>query len=455
MMKKLGLHNCIIAIALLISACSTTKKSSQTANFNNTNSINTSSNAISVNPQDALLNSADLSGAHIGISVYDPSNKTYLYNYQGDKYFIPASNTKIMSCYVAMKYLGDSLVGLRYVDKGNGMVEVEANADPSFLYPDFPKQPVYEFLKKQKTVLLTNQNWNAKGWGRGWSWDDYESDYMAQRSMMPIYGNVVVFKKGNKAVASVNYFQQLVKNETVINDGLFDIKREIGANHFTVVPATKTFTGTDIPFYTDDTLLLTNLLRDTLKTNVKLSNFKLNRLPDVVKIHTQPTDSLLKIMMHRSDNFFAEQCLLMASNELLGEMNTAKLIDTILKTDFKGLPQKPKWVDGSGLSRYNLFSPQDFITVLDKMRNEFAWNRITTIFSSGGNGTISGYYKNSAGKIYAKTGTLSNNVALSGYLITQKGNTLLFSILVSNHTGNVSNIRKSVEQFLNTVMENQ
>ncbi len=37
-----------------------------------------------------------------------------LYNYQGDKYFVPASNTKIPTCYAAMKYLGDSLVGLKY-----------------------------------------------------------------------------------------------------------------------------------------------------------------------------------------------------------------------------------------------------------------------------------------------------------------------------------------------------
>ena len=34
-------------------------------------------------------------------------------------------------------------------------------------------------------------------------------------------------------------------------------------------------------------------------------------------IKTQPTDSLLKPMMHRSDNFFAEQSLLMVSNERL------------------------------------------------------------------------------------------------------------------------------------------
>ena len=51
-----------------------------------------------------------------------------------------------------MKYLGDSLVGLRYVNKENGTVEVEANGDPSFLHPDFRFQPVYDFLKKQNSI---------------------------------------------------------------------------------------------------------------------------------------------------------------------------------------------------------------------------------------------------------------------------------------------------------------
>lgn len=408
-----------------------------------------------MSPMDSLLQSTDLMGAHIGIAVYDPSAKTYLYQHQSDKYFIPASNTKILSCYVAMKYLGDSLVGLRYVDKGNGTVEIEASGDPSFLHPDFPNQPVYEFLKKQKNILLTHQNWKSKGWGMGWSWDDYESDYMAQRSMMPIYGNTVQFKKSSKPTASPAYFQQLLKIDPSIVGANYSIRREIGANQFMAIPSKSTFAGTDMPFYTDDKEIIAQLLRDTLKTEVKSVEFKVERWPDVVKIHTQPIDSLLKIMMHRSDNFFAEQCLLMAGNELLGEMNTPKLIDTILKTNFKDLPQKPKWVDGSGLSRYNLISPEDLIHVLDKLRNEFAWNRLTNIFASGGNGTLGSYYKNSPGKIYAKTGTLSNNVALSGYLITQKGKTLLFSVLVSNHTGNVGNIRRSVEQFLNNVMANQ
>src|SRR5690242_11491808 len=64
----------------------------------------------------SIINKPDLTSAHIGICIYDPSKNKWLYNYHGNKYFIPASNTKIMSCYAAMKYLGDSLIGLRYLE---------------------------------------------------------------------------------------------------------------------------------------------------------------------------------------------------------------------------------------------------------------------------------------------------------------------------------------------------
>ena len=138
----------------------------------------------------------------------------------------------------------------------------------------------------------------------------------------------------------------------------------------------------------------------------------------------------------------------MVSNTQLGYMNDEKIIDTLLKTDFKDLPQKPRWVDGSGLSRYNLFTPQDFVAILNKMKNEFVMERIKGILPTGGQGTISSYYKADSGYIYAKTGTLSGVISLSGYLYTIKNKLLIFSILVNNHQASATDIRKAEEKFL-------
>ena len=79
-------------------------------------------------------------------------------DYQSDKYFVPASNTKLFSLYAGMKYLGDSIEGISYTEDDTALF-VFAMGDPSFLHPDFQSQPVFDFLKKtnKKIYLVCHQ----------------------------------------------------------------------------------------------------------------------------------------------------------------------------------------------------------------------------------------------------------------------------------------------------------
>lgn len=404
-----------------------------------------------------ILGNPDFASAHIGISLYDPSTGKYIYDHQGDKFFVPASNTKILTCYAAMKYLGDSLVALRYIHFENTGTVIEPAGDPTFLHPDFKYQPAYDFLRSRKSLVIIPGNFQTSALGFGWAWDDYNSDYMVERSAMPIYGNLVRFTPAGNIQASPSYFRASLKEPGFRTNGDFSIRRDIASNTFSIRSANTKFAGTAIPLYTREANLLQKLLSDTLHTTVGVdredSDIGFDRTIST-KVFSQPTDSMLAIMMHRSDNFFAEQTLLMVSNEKLGLMNSSRIIDTLLKTALSGLPQKPRWVDGSGLSRYNLVSPQDFVWVLNQMRNEFKWERIQAILPTGGEGTLSSYYKNYAGRIYAKTGSLSNHLALSGYITTKKGKLLIFSVLVNAEMAPAANIRKGVEKFLTGIMDN-
>jgi D-alanyl-D-alanine carboxypeptidase/D-alanyl-D-alanine-endopeptidase (penicillin-binding protein 4) len=407
-----------------------------------------------------VLDAKALQTAHVGISIFEPATNKYLYNYQGDKYFVPASNTKIPTCYAAMKYLGDSLVGLRYQLQGD-LISVQPSGDPTFLHPDFKEQPVYSFLKGQKNNINFFDIAATTGLGNGWSWNDYDQYYMTERSTMPIYGNLVRFKTGS-AIASNE--DSIPPFHIEISPGYFKDKTQIGnagwqkakginvirsyGNNTFVILSNGSSKNVEMPF-TETRTIIYKLLSDTIHTMVLPFGMNKKRFPST--IHSQPTDSLLKPMMHRSDNFFAEQSLLMVSNEMLGIMNDEKIIDTLLKTDFKDLPQKPRWADGSGLSRYNLFTPQDFVSILNKMKNEFGMERIKVILPTGGEGTISSYYKADSGYIYGKTGTLSGVVAFSGYLYTKKGKLLIFSTLINNHQASATEVRKAIEKFLQGV----
>jgi serine-type D-Ala-D-Ala carboxypeptidase/endopeptidase (penicillin-binding protein 4) len=444
-----------LLLPVIFSSCSITKQISKQANT-------------------ILLKDTAISSGHIGISIYEPATNKYWYNYDATKYFIPASNTKLFTLYAGMKYLGDSLVGLRYETQDN-YTNIIGAGDPTFLHPDFKNQAVFDFLKKAGNLnyLIRGYSLSFSPMGKGWAWDDYQSDYTAERSEMPIYGNVAKFYMQGDTVAvtpPVFFNSNLKHSNSTLKNGAgswFSIGRSSDDNsfyprHSSSMYSNKTkFTYQFVPFktilnadYSVENRMFIRLLNDTLNKKIgDWSTFHATIPQFKNVIHSQPSDSLFKPMMHRSDNFFAEQTLLMVSNEHLGFMNDEKIIDTILKLDLKDISQRPKWVDGSGLSRYNLFTPKSFVYLLNKMKNEFGLDRMKNILPTGGEGTLSSYFKKDAGFIYAKTGTLSNNCALSGYLITNKGRLLIFSVLANNYITGATPVRKAVEQFLQQLRE--
>jgi D-alanyl-D-alanine carboxypeptidase/D-alanyl-D-alanine-endopeptidase (penicillin-binding protein 4) len=232
----------------------------------------------------------------------------------------------------------------------------------------------------------------------------------------------------------------------------------MASNQFLVQPTAGNTTLEEIPYRTSNwttapLVLEASLLSEALggtKVIALDAAGETNAPATATKVYSRPLDSLLKPLMHRSDNFYAEQALLMVGKGLHQSFDDKKTIAYLLANDLSDLAQKPTWVDGSGLSRYNLFTPENFTSILHKMYKAYSFERLQNIFPTGGEagGTLSSNYKNLNGKIFAKTGTLSGQVALSGYLITKKGKTLIFSVLVNNHTTTASNVRKAVEQFI-------
>ncbi|MDI9365563.1 MAG: D-alanyl-D-alanine carboxypeptidase [Flavobacterium sp.] len=457
-----------VAVIILVQiGCTSTRKSAiksqnmylDTNPFGNANQLPTVYDIA----RSTIFSDSNFATAHVGISIYNAATQQYLYNYQGDKYFVPASNMKLFTCYAAMKNLGDSLVGLKYSNVGSteNLIFISPTADPTFLHPDFKNQPAYDFLRKDSNYrfALNYEFWQENALGKGWAWDDYNSDYMAERSVFPIYGNLIRIINTPK-----NTLQIIPRVNLEVSDGShvsynykigdnFTYYRSKIENRIYGKPSNSKFIHAEIPFITSTSTSI-QFLKDTIRPlHMTFTISPIGVKLAINIIHSQPTDSLLKPMMHNSDNFFAEQTLLMVSNQKLGVMNEEQIIDTLLKTDFKGLPQKPRWVDGSGLSRYNLITPQDFVWVLNKMKTDFSWQRITTILPTGNQGTLTNYYKNLARNIFAKTGTLSGQVALSGYLITKRGETFVFSVLVNNHQTTATAIRRGVEKFLTQVYE--
>jgi len=408
-----------------------------------------------------VLNDSSLKTAHVGISIYEPAANKYWFNYQGEHYFTPASNTKIPTCYAAMRYLGDSLEGALKMETDTAIF-ILPTGDPTLLHPDFKNQPVISFLKNAtKKIYITDLLWKDHPLGSGWSWDDYNDSYMAERSPMPVYGNIIKWTQENNGIdPSVVYSTPEVNWQVdfdTAQSSNFFVQRSVAENHYTITEGKEKLKEQEVPFVTNGISAALELLPDTIHKTISLATgyqrLFLDRSVRETTIHSQPTDSVLKPMMHRSDNFFAEQVLLMVAHKFNISMSDERVIDTLLKTIFKDLPQKPGWVDGSGLSRYNLFSPKDLVFILNKMKNDFGMERIKNLFPSGNEGTLANYYVSESGFIFAKTGTLSGVIALSGFLYTKKNKLLIFSVLVNNHNSSGTRVRRAVEKFIHTIRE--
>ncbi|HRE50919.1 MAG TPA: D-alanyl-D-alanine carboxypeptidase/D-alanyl-D-alanine-endopeptidase [Flavitalea sp.] len=406
-----------------------------------------------------LLEDPELSAAHIGISVYDVSSGKDIYNYQGDKFFVPASNTKIMTCYAAMKYLDSVVPGVRYYEDDTA-VYLRPTGDPSLLHRDFMYQPVIEFLQRQtKKIYISDAGWKNKPFGPGWAWDDYNDAYMTEKNALPVYGNTIRWVQERMsntpggADSSVSVYSDpeiywKVKFMPDTADKGFSVMRDRDQNIFSITQGREKYKMAETPFVVNGIQSALELLRDTIGKDIFMAEAPLVLPSEWQTISSCPIDSLLRPMMYRSDNFIAEQLLSVVSESQLGVMDDETIIEALLTKEFAGFARKPEWVDGSGLSRYNLFTPKSLVYLLNKMRTEFGMERIKTVFPSGGDGTLTGLYLKQRGALYAKTGTLSGVVALSGYLYAKDKKLLVFSVVVNNFNGKASVVRRKIERFI-------
>lgn len=401
--------------------------------------------------RDLVANSPVFRQSHAGFALYDLEKQETVGEYQSDRYFVPASNTKLFTLYAGLCLLGDSIPALRYTTTGDSLI-FWGTGDPNLLHPDMPSSGVFDALKNWRGHLLYYpHSYIGKRLGPGWSWGDYADSYQAELSALPLYGNVVRFSNSN---VSPRIFKDSLRTAGWSDE--FKLSRdEFNNSFFSTGWPTKSFTE-DVPYRTSPGLNA-RLLADTLKREVRL----IHKLRPGVSYRTLkglPIDTLYRRMMHVSDNMFAEQVMLMCASHLdtnnLG-FESKQSIDYVKKHLLMDLPDEPIWEDGSGLSRYNLFTPRSIIKLLQKIYDKVPdQQRLFGMMAVGGKaGTIKNQYKSKEPFVFAKTGSLSNVYCLSGYLKTKKGKILLFSMMNNNYIVKTAEIRREVERILTEIHE--
>ncbi|MEQ6122072.1 D-alanyl-D-alanine carboxypeptidase [Reichenbachiella sp. MALMAid0571] len=429
----------IILTVLLLSACTVIKTKMATSVV-----------------KKSVAKSALFNSHFTGFVLYDPKTKQYLQEYNADKYFAPASNTKLFTFYSGLKILGNSVPALKYVINEDSLI-FWGTGDPTFLHPDFSDQPVLEFLQNtDKDLYYATGNFQDTHYGAGWAWDDYSYYYQTERSAMPIYGNTVNFVRDSvKSEYEIvppffNDFSDILDQEMPS----FYPNRSLEHNIFPYYPdSSKSDRKNRIPFKVSDELLVT-LLMDTLKKPVNIIPYKPRE--SSITLYSEGSNKVYAMMLKVSDNFLAEQILYMCAAEKGDTLNSSRIRNYMITNHLDDLPSPPVWKDGSGLSRYNLFTPRSMVVLLEKIKQELPESTLLALLPVGGiDGTLKEWYKSETGEpyVFAKTGTFSNNHALSGFIRTKTGKLLTFSFMHNNYNSPSTPVKLEMEKTLRLIRD--
>lgn len=392
----------------------------------------------------------------VGFALYDLAKKEMVYQQDADKYFTPASNTKLFTFYAGLKMAPDSIPSLRYITQGDSLI-FWGTGDPSFLHTQLKGHKAFDLLKNSpKKLFFAPGRYTGDFYGNGWQWDDYNEYYQPEINELPVFDNVVLVRStsaGKMQILPQSFATCFTADST--NSKPFKVTRDFNTNKFsypkTAIPANY---GQQIP-YKLSLAVTVNLLADTLKKYVGIVNMA---MPETAKtIYNAQSDSVFKQMLLPSDNFIAEQLLLVYSNQLGQELNASKTIAHMQKTYLSALPDPPKWVDGSGLSRGNLFTPRDMVKLLELIYTEVNDPaRLFALLPAGGkSGTLKNAYpKTDTPFVFGKTGSLSNNHNQSGYVLTKSGKTFIFSFMNNNFVQPTAQVRKEMVRIITYIHDN-
>lgn len=398
---------------------------------------------------------AGFENAFIGFKLYDPERKKVIAEQYADKHMTPASTTKLFTFNAGLQYLPETLPALEYKIIGDSLI-FWSTGYPLTLHPDHPDSTVINFLaQSNKQLYYWPRPMQDDRFGPGWGWDDYAGYYGAEKSVFPIYGNSVqvIIDNEKKTFKTSPEYPGFKFTESDSTDSRARVNRDEFWNEFEIkykaLEVTDTVKVDTLirPFRYSDALFV-DLLSNAAGKKINTINRK-TRPDNYETLAGVRADSLYKWMLQPSDNLFAEQILMIVSGLTSDTLSTEKAIDFYQAEQSLTSPpifqEKLIWRDGSGLSRYNMFKPDELVFLL----NSFDIEKVLHFLPQGQtSGTLEDWYSPS---IYAKTGTLSNNHSLAGYIKTDSGRTLILVIMANHYTTPISTVRESFGVMLEKI----
>ncbi|GDX40478.1 D-alanyl-D-alanine carboxypeptidase DacC [Armatimonadota bacterium] len=421
-----------------------------------------------------ILNNVATNNGMTGIVIQSLESNTTLYERSPDTLFVPASNSKILTSALALSSLGkDFIFSTKVMMQGkldsdgvlNGTLKLAGAGDPLLQTSDIKSlaEQVFKAGVRQLhgKVLTDATRYDDTFLGEGWSWDDEPFYYAAPVSALNINENVVsVFVRPGKMVGDLVQVQIepptlrltlsiTAKTTHSKTKPSLRVTRQHGVN---VIQVSGTLPLDANPSRPAETLtvpnptdiaqeVFENALREqgvTIEADAPLTNEEGMDWVPIAEVKSQPLYAILQKMNKPSDNLVAE-CLFKAVSAYQKVQGSWGASREMGQTYFQslGIPKEQlSLVDGSGLSRQNLVTPRNLVRVLTTLYRSPDYSVFyDSLPIAGVDGTLQHRMNKTSAEnnCRAKTGSLSNVRSLSGYVTTQDGEPLVFSILMNHY----------------------
>lgn len=447
---------------------------------------------------DEILAAPALARALVGVRIESLRTGEMIFARHSDKLVVPASNMKLLTMSVAADRLGwqhrfeTRLEAAGVVEDGtlNGDLIVTGGGDPSIASPDGGHPAVFlewaDALKQagirrvHGRIVGDDNAFDDTGIGAGWAWDYLTDGYAAPSGALSYNENVVTLRvapgkaEGQPAVVTTrpagSRFEIVTMATTSAagSNASVSVDRMPGSDRLVISgrvplngnPASRVTTIDNPTGYFVEALRLALADRGIPVTDGAwdIDDVKMpvaggaRRL--VARRESAPLSALGAQFLKVSQNYYGEM-FLKAIGRTAGRAGSAAAGRQVVRETLG------KWgisadsfvmSDGSGLSRYDYVTADTIVTILkhvwtdEKLRGPF----LAALPTSAYDGTLSSRMRNTplAGRVQAKTGTISNMRALSGYLTTDSGERIVFSIIANHYTAPTAEVDAVAEKIL-------
>lgn len=463
---------------------------------------------------DDTIENDTFNGAFWGVHVVNLQSGTTLYSKNPDQNFVPASNVKLLTTAAALDQLSsDYRYRTRvYMDgpvedgRLQGNLIVRGAGDPTIgghEQEDDPTEVFRHWADSLRARGVTHIEGNIVGddtrldqtpLGKGWSWSDLSYAYAAEIGALVFNENTVDLHVEGREVGQpgritwepfdTDYVRVVNRSRTVPYRVEEDeeYQRTVGTNRIHV--RTKVHPGreeTESITVTNPTLYFTHVLREVLlregisvdgvpadldETGVNVT-YDASTVERVASYTSVPLSQIVRTLNHESQNLYAEQLLRTLAVEVPPEtekdldpgssaLGVRAVRETLVSANVD--TSRVQLVDGSGLSRQNLVRPRSMVRLLQYMWNHPDESVRSAFYESlpmgGEEGTLEYRFGNrspAGSNVRAKTGTLSNMSSLSGYVTSEQGTPIAFSIFSNHHLADDDEPRSAQDVIVNAL----